>query len=138
METVKLLANHFKLKYDEGFTLREFAKRLTERADVTDGLIEAFEMLLLVLNENLKGPESKESLMEQGYDGHPSSLSVMYESENLAADARPSKEGLSCKYSDDTDDDETEFQDAVEDFEELCLETGGVREHSNSCPVGFA
>ncbi|CZT47714.1 related to ankyrin [Rhynchosporium secalis] len=121
LETVRLLAktDHLKLKYDEGFTLREFAKRLTERADVTDELIEAFDMLLLVLNENLKGPESKESLTEKGYDGYANTLSVIYEIEKLAADASPSKERPPGKFSDGSDDGETDFQDAVEVLEQL-------------------
>lgn len=38
VETVNLLAEtkHFKLKYDANYSLREFAKRLNERVDVTD------------------------------------------------------------------------------------------------------
>ncbi|XMA09113.1 hypothetical protein WAI453_001904 [Rhynchosporium graminicola] len=79
-------------------------------------------MLLLVLNENLKGPESKESLMEKGYDGYANTLSVIYEIEKLASDASPSKERPPGKYSDGSDDGETEFQDAVEVSEQLGLE----------------
>jgi len=92
VETVKLLAetDHFKLKYDAKYGLREFVRRLTERVDVTDELIQAFDELLLVLNENpaRSTSTSGESLMEKGLLGHHSALATVYESDKMTADAR--------------------------------------------------
>ncbi len=114
VETVNLLTktDHFKLKYDANYSLREFAKRLNERADVTDELIQAFDELLLVLNENPAGSTSmRESLMEKGHLGHPSALATVYESEKMVADARHQ----SGQTFDDSYDEGDEFEDAVED-----------------------
>lgn len=134
--TVKLLAgaNHFKLKYDPNYSMRDFAKRLTERVDVTKELIDAFDELLFVISEEPKRRESRESLMEKGLHTHPSPLATMYESEKLAADIHRSKEGLPSTYSDESDE-EAEFEDAVEDLEALNLEAGDFQELAASCPA---
>lgn len=98
VETVKLLttADHFQLKYDENYSLRDFAKRLTERADVTDELVQAFDKLLLVLQDDPspERPRSRDSLVDEGLlPDHPSALAVMYKSEKITADARHLKKG---------------------------------------------
>ena len=69
IETVNLLAetNQFNSKHDANHGLRNFAKCLTERTNVTDESIHAFDELLLVLNENSKRPRSRESFMENGF-----------------------------------------------------------------------
>ena len=153
VETVRLLAatDHFQLKYDANYTLREFAQRLTERADVTDELIHAFDELLLVLNENpsRSDPTGGESAMEKGLVGQPSALATAYHSEKMAADARQeSRKGLACMYSGESDDDDGDdgdaFQDAVEgpDADLVDLNLGSEAEarrrgsgDSYSCPI---
>ena len=95
VESIKLLTqtDHLNLNYDEKYTLKGFAKSLTERVDVTDELIAAFDELLLVLNHNpVARPPSrtKDSELEKGLlpDHHYCSpLANMYEFEKLAADA---------------------------------------------------
>lgn len=119
-ETVELLAktDHFKLKYDATYNMREFAKRLTERVDVTDELIQAFDELLLVLNENptRSTSTSGESLVEKGLSSHLSTLATVYESEKMAADAHhQSRQRHGCTHSDGSDNEGDEFEDAVED-----------------------
>lgn len=117
VETVNLLAktNHFKLKYDADYSLRDFAKRLTERVDITDELIHAFDVFLYVLNENPERPRSRESSMEKGLLEQPSALTTVYETEKIAADARQSRHGYGCPYSDDSDEAD-EYEDAVDDL----------------------
>jgi len=138
VETVNLLAetNYSKLKYDANNSLRDFAKRLTERVDVTDELIHAFDKFLLVLNENPERPRSRESLMEKGLLEQPPALTTMYESEKLTADARQSRHGYGRTYSDDSDEAD-EYEDAVEDSNVVDLEAGNIRGSANSCPAGF-
>ena len=138
VETVKLLAetDHFKLIYDANYSLRDFAKRLTERVDVTDDLIHAFDELLLVLNENPERPRSSESIMEKGLLEQPSALATVYESEKIAADARQSKHGYVYTFSDDSDEAD-DYEDAVEDSNLLDLEAGNIEGSANSCPAGF-
>lgn len=135
LTTVKLLTetDHFKLKYDPNYSLKDFAKRLTERVDVTTELIDAFDELLLVLSEEPIIPESGESLMEKGLHGVSSPLATMYESEKLAAETRRSKDGAPNTYSDESD--EAEFEDAVEDLEALNLEAENFQELAPSCPA---
>lgn len=60
VETVRLLVkkDHKKLKYDANYTLREISKRLAERIDVTDELIQAFDELLLILHNKPVTPTS--------------------------------------------------------------------------------
>lgn len=114
-ETVNILAktNHFKLKYDAKYSLREFAKRLRERADVTDDLIHEFEQLLLVLNENSEGPKNKDILVEKGLPEQHSTLADVYESEKSAVDARQSTR--ENEYTDTDDSDEVDdYADAME------------------------
>ena len=138
VETVKILAetNHFKLMYDANYSLRDFAKRLTERADVTDELIRAFDKLLLVLNENPVRPKSRESLMEKGLLEQPSALATLYEREKIAADAHQPRHGYGCTYSDESDEAD-EFEDAVEDSTLVDLEALDIGGSANTCPVGF-
>ncbi len=138
VETVKLLAqtNHFKLIYDANYSLREFAKRLTERIDVTDDLIPAFDELLLVLNDNPEPPRSRESFMEKGFFEQPSALATMYETEKIAADARQSRHGYVCAYGDDSDEVD-EYEDAVEDSNLVDLEAGNI-EGSEFLPCGIS
>lgn len=138
VKTVNLLAetNHFKLKYDANYSLTDFAKRLTERVDVTDELIHAFDVFLLVLNENPERPRSRESLVEKGLLEQPSALTTVYESEKIAADARQSRHGYGCTYSDDSDEAD-EYEDAVEDSNLVNLEAGDLGGSANSCPAGF-
>lgn len=116
VKTVNLLSetNHFMLKYDAKYSLRDFAKRLTERVDVTDELIHAFDVFLSVLNKNPERPRSRESSMEKGLLEQPSALTTVYESEKIAADARQSRHGYGCTYSDDSDEAD-EYEDAVDD-----------------------
>ena len=121
VETVKLLAetDHFKLKYDANYSLRDFAKRLTERINVTDELIQAFDELLLVLNEKpimISTSASEESLIEKGRYSHRSALATVYEFEKVAADARHhSGQKHRYMYSNKSDDEVNKFKDAVED-----------------------
>jgi ankyrin repeat protein len=139
VETVQILAetDHFKLKYDEKYSVRDFAKCLTDRVDVTDELLQAFDKLLLVINENPERRKSRENLMEAGLLPHPpSTLAALYESEKAASDAHQSKEGSECKYSDDSDE-EAEFEDAVEGLEALDLDAEDIGELATSCPAGF-
>lgn len=69
VETVNLLAetNRFNSKHDANHSLRDFAKGLTERIDVADELIHAFDKLLLLLKEYSKGPRSRESFTEKDF-----------------------------------------------------------------------
>lgn len=139
VETVRLLAetDHLKLKYDANYSLRGFAKLLTERVDVTDELIRAFDKLLLVLHENPGTSRSKESLMEKGLLKQPSALAAMYESEKVAANTRQSRVGRIYNYSDDSDDDNV-YEDAAEDPSPLdpdAEDPGGLEQ---SCPAGFS
>ena len=138
VETVNLLAetNHFKLKYDANYSLRAFAKRLTKRVDVTDELIHAFDELLFVLNENPERPKSRQIMMEKGLLEQPSTLATVYESEKIAADARQSRYGYVCTYSDDSDEAD-EYEDAVEDSNLVDLEAGVIGGSAYSCPAGF-
>ena len=137
LETVNLLAetNHFHLKYDANYSLRDFAKRLTERVDVTNELIHAFDELLLVLNNNPESPISKEILMKDFLE-QPSALATAYESEKIAADARQSMYRYGYTYSDDSDEAD-EYEDAVEDSKLVDLEAGDIGGSPNSCPAGF-
>jgi len=111
---------------------------------VTDELIQAFDELLLVLNENpaRSTSTSGESLMEKGLLGHPSALATVYESEKMAADARhQSRQRDGCTHSDDSDDEGDEFEDAVEDAgaDLVDLEAGdSSRGSTGSCPAGFS
>lgn len=70
VETISILINtdHFRLKYDSSYALGDFAKRLSERSDVTEKLILAFEELLLVIKSEpaLSGHHGAEDLVEQG------------------------------------------------------------------------
>ncbi len=138
VETVKLLAetNHFKLKYDADYSLRDFAKRLTERVGVTDELIHAFDKFLLVLTRNPGRPRSRESSMEKGLLEQPSALTTMYESEKITADDRQSRHGYGRTHSDDSYEAD-EYEDAVEDATLVDLEAGNIRGSANSCPAGF-
>ena len=149
VETVQLLTqiDHFKLKYDANYTLKSFAKSLTERVDVTDELIEAFDELLLVLDHNpgARTPSStKESELEKGLPDHThrSPLANMYEFEKLAADAslRSRQKHGYPSYSDDSDDDK-DFEDAPEHVSTplVDLETGetGGSESKGICPAHF-
>lgn len=138
VETVKILAetHHFKLMYDANYSLRDFAKRLTERVDVTDELIRAFDELLLVLNENPVRPKSRESLMEKGLLEQPSALATLYECEKIAADAHQPKHGYGCTYIDESDEAD-EFGDAVEDSTLVDLEALDIGVPANTCPAGF-
>ena len=150
VETVGLLAqaDHFKLKYDANYSLREFAKRLTERTDVTDELIRAFDELLLVLNENPARSTSPigANSMEKDLLGHPSALASAYDLEKMAADARHQPQRRACTYSDDTEDGgDDEFEDAVEDVQvdQVDLEAGdrsATKKSASprSCPPGFS
>lgn len=137
VKTVNLLAetDPFKLKYDAEYSLRDFAKRLTERVDVTDELIHAFNELLLVLHENPERPASRESSMEKGLE-QPSALATVYESEKIAAEARQSRRVYGCTYSDDSDEAD-EYEDAVEDSNLVDLETGDTGGSLSSCPAVF-
>lgn len=125
VETLGMLAaaDHLKLEYDASFSLRDFAKRLTERVDVTDELIEAFDNLLYILNANPGRPRSTESSLEKGLPERPSALSTIYESEKFAADAGKSGKGYRYRESDDSDE-AGEYEDAVEDSNLLDLEAG--------------
>lgn len=147
VETVELLArtDHFKLKYDQNYSLREFSKSLTERGDVTDELIAAFDALLLVLDHNPTRPPSpkNDSELEKGLgDHHRSALATMYGSEKLAADASlQSRQKYGCTYSDDSDEEE-EFEDAVENVAtplvDLDARDSGGNESKGVCPAGFS
>ena len=115
VDIVNILAksNHFKLKYDAKYSLREFAKRLTERVDVTNDLIQAFDELLLVLNENPEAPINKDILLEKGLLEQQSALATIYKSEKSAADARQLRHEY--EYTDTEDSDEAdEYADAME------------------------
>ena len=138
VETVNLLAktDHFKLIYDANYSLRDFAKRLTERIDVTDELIHAFDELLLVLNENPESPRSRQTFTEKGLPEQSSALATVYESEKIAADARQSRYGYVCTYSGDSDEAD-EYEDAVEDSNFVDLEAGDKGSSASSCPAGF-
>ncbi|KAL9627831.1 MAG: hypothetical protein Q9204_006302 [Flavoplaca sp. TL-2023a] len=122
VETLGLLAetDHLKLKYDANFGLRDFAKRMTERVDVTDDLIKAFDNLLDVLNVNPERPRSRVSSLEKGLPLRRSALTTMYESEKVAADARESGKGHRYPESDESDE-AREYEDAVEDSNLLDL-----------------
>ncbi|KAL8726875.1 MAG: hypothetical protein Q9166_006427 [cf. Caloplaca sp. 2 TL-2023] len=128
IETLGLLAetDHLKLRYDANYSLKDFAKRLTERVDVTDELIEAFDNLLHNLNANPERPRSRESSLEleKGLPKQHSALTTMYESEKVAADAREFGKGYRYMESDDLDEAD-EYEDAVEDSNLLDLEAGG-------------
>ncbi len=125
------------MKYDVNYSLKDFAKRLTERVDVTDKLIHAFdELLLLVLNENPERPKSRESLMEKGLLEQPSALATLYESEKITANAHPPRYGYGCTYSDESDEAD-EFEDAVEDSTSVDLEALDIGGSANTCPAGF-
>ena len=147
VETVKLLTqtDHFKLKYDENYSLREFAKSLTERVDVTDELIAAFDELLLVLDHNPARPSSPkgDGELEKGLpDHHPSALATLYESEKLTADASlRSRQKYGCPYSDDSDEGE-EFEDAVENAATPLVDVeardSSRNESKGVCPAGFS
>ena len=88
VETAKLLAeiDYKKLRYDAKYPLRDFAKRVTERADVTDESIKAFDELLLVLNGNFVAP-TLVSEVDKSLLSRPSALATLYDSEKIAADA---------------------------------------------------
>ncbi|KAL9619064.1 MAG: hypothetical protein Q9160_006319 [Pyrenula sp. 1 TL-2023] len=90
VETVNLLAetDHLKLKYDANYSLRDFAKLLTERIDVTEELISAFDKLLLVLHENPETSRSSGNLMENSLLKQPSALAAAYKAEKVATDVR--------------------------------------------------
>lgn len=117
VETVNILAktNHFKLRYDAKYSLREFAKRLTERVDVTNDLIHAFDELLFVLNENPEGTKNKDILAEKCLLEHHSALASVYESEKSAVDARKSRREYEYTDTDSNDSDEVDdYADAME------------------------
>lgn len=135
VETVKLLAetDRFRLKYDAKYSLREFAKRLTERVDVTNELIQAFDELLLIFNENPERPKSKEILVKKGLLEQHSALVTIYESEKAAADARRLGHESKCtntEFSDAADD----FEDAMENLHLMNAETGSIRASVTSSP----
>ena len=83
VETVNILAqtNHFKLKYDAKYSLREFAKWLIERVDVTNDLVDVFDELLFILNEIPSAqPKTKDILVEKGLlEKYPPILKTMYD-----------------------------------------------------------
>ena len=68
METMAILAatDHLSLKYDNGCALADFRTRLNARPDVTDELIQAFEDLLIVVQQKPPVRHDSEKLMESG------------------------------------------------------------------------
>lgn len=68
-ETIDILANadHFRLKYDENYTLGDFGRMIRERPDAADKLSLAFDELLSILDHAAPLAQSAESLMEEGH-----------------------------------------------------------------------
>ena len=120
VETVNILAqttNHFKLKFDaKKYSLSEFAKRLTERVDVTNDLVDAFDELLFILNEIPPArPKNKDILVEKSLLEKCPTLATMYKSEKRIVDARKSKHEYD-EYADPNDFDEAgdDYANAIE------------------------
>ncbi|MCJ1231805.1 hypothetical protein MMC12_008484 [Toensbergia leucococca] len=71
IETISMLTNtnHFHLKYDSSYARGDFMSRLSERPDVTEKLILAFDGLMDVIKQGppLPGHYSTEGLMESGF-----------------------------------------------------------------------
>jgi ankyrin repeat protein len=69
LKTISILAsaNHFKLKFDKTYALGDFAKRLKQRPNVEEKLLEAFDGLLDIITQGLQvKTASLESRMESG------------------------------------------------------------------------
>lgn len=75
LETMTILrdSDHLRLRYDENYTLGDFATRLSQRAGVTEKLVLAFEGLIDVIREGSSTSKphfrSQDSLMEAGLVG---------------------------------------------------------------------
>lgn len=123
VEIVNLLGktNYFKSKYDAHYCLRDFEKCLTERVNVTDELIHAFDELFFVLNKNPERPKSREILVDKGLIKKP-----------LVADACQSRHD-GCTYSNDSDE-ANDYEDVVEDSNLVDLEVTFIRQSANSWP----
>ncbi|KAK3935168.1 ankyrin repeat-containing domain protein [Diplogelasinospora grovesii] len=67
-ETLAILAgaDHFRSRHDQHYTLADFKALLRQRVDVTEGLINAFDELLHVVNMAPNPKKSEEGLLESG------------------------------------------------------------------------
>lgn len=115
IKTAKILtrSNYFKLKYDRKFTIRDFAKLLTDRADVTDELIAEFQNLLRVIgrpSSPLLSKEEREYLLEAQNE---LDLTAIYESEKAARDKKAvlDKGRWEEVFVEDTEEDSEEDED---------------------------
>lgn len=68
LETIRILAatDHFRMKYDNQYTLGDSGNRLRQRPDLTEDLASAFDDLLSIINLLPDQRDSPESLMEAG------------------------------------------------------------------------
>ncbi|EFY99364.2 ankyrin repeat containing protein [Metarhizium robertsii ARSEF 23] len=84
LETIGILANtnHFRLKYDEKFTLSDFSKVIQERPNGADKLTLAFEELLSIFKHAPHAAEQQESLVEAGCWPCLASRSTTWETAN--------------------------------------------------------
>ncbi|KAI0143093.1 ankyrin repeat-containing protein [Xylariaceae sp. FL1272] len=75
-ETLQILADadHFRPRYDEGYTIGDFKSRLSERADISEKLVLAFDELLSILTTGPRPVERKPTLIEQALSCLPSRL----------------------------------------------------------------
>ena len=88
--------DHLHLKYDSSYVLGDFISRLSERSDVTEKLILAFEELMGVIKLGPASPGHRgtEDLMESGLAHSDASDSDSEISENAMEGLHPEKKSL--------------------------------------------
>lgn len=82
LETIDILANtdHFRLKYDEKYTMGDFGDIIRQRPDATDKLTLAFDEFLGILDHAAQLAQSAEGFMEAGHWACLASPSSSWES----------------------------------------------------------
>ncbi|KAK7957231.1 uncharacterized protein PG986_006453 [Apiospora aurea] len=115
-ETVRILAatDHFRVKADKQYTLGDFRRKLLQRPDTTEELIEAFDEFLSIFNAAADPDQGEEGLAEAGFfpciGSRTNSLDVNYVPKSF--------DDASSEVSNDSDD---SFHDALDGINGMSL-----------------
>jgi ankyrin repeat protein len=158
LETMSILAatDHFRMKYDQHYTLGDFQSRLRQRPDLTDKLALAFDDLLSIINLAPDPREGTESLLESGFlsgqstrvnsdmqwvdkeqDAGCSVVSSRLASRLMATEKRLG-EDLSHEGDNDDDDDGDDDDDSNESFADALDGLDLATNHACTITAGFA